>query len=435
MNPAAPQTKHQISVKLLIAIVLSGMFGAGVYDLPGQFTRNSLSFSSIFLSIALVTCGVTCLSYIYGYLHVEFPDENVGLISFPAKFLGKFAGFTFGNAYYIGQVIANMASLTMLSNVTQEIWQKHSGITVPLYAIQSVWIWFVFAILCLNTKTTTRLNAILTATKVIPVIALFVWVYTTGSHQQWDANRHISNQTPFVFSGFSNNCIYVLWAFVGFESASLFSAHVANKKNIIVATTVALVVFGIILCATAIIPSFLMAGAIQKTLETPSLLHVFPSTSHIYSVLLYVLLMDCFGNFFLFQLVLPEITKRFKDIDFFNQKNSKVTNIQKPYTDILLLSMNMQIFVFVFAHYGAVFSNLVNISSAILTITYAVCAVIGAWHIYTKQKQIPLIFWIGVLASVMLVCLNSMLNLGITALVMVGLGCVYGFTVLYLRCL
>lgn len=257
--------KNKLGLWLLTALVVGNMVGSGIFMLP-QSLAKAASPAGVLLAWLLTGIGVLMLSLVFGNLSLRKPDLNGGVQMY-AKALfpdgsraGLMSGYVVSWGYWIANVSGNVAVLTTFIGYLSTFFPIMTS-TAKLFTIGSftvkvggfitfiictIVLWVMNAIILRGIERTGQINFVATATKVIGFL-IFI-CFTLFAFQKTNIlplvqPRTGDNGASLSLLGQVNNAaVTTLWAFVGIESAIMFSKRAKKQADIKKATVLGLVI-------------------------------------------------------------------------------------------------------------------------------------------------------------------------------------------------
>lgn len=232
-------------------LVLNSVIGSGIFALPGRVAPAAGALSPwLFLVIGiLVITIVLTLAELASY----FKDSG-GPVLFTTTAFGPLAGFGTGWILFVSRMTAFAANTNVMVNYIAAVtpWFQ-SGVSRALL------ITFVCGALTwaniIGVKEGVRTMAVITFFKITPILILILL-----------SLQHISGDTLFpsslpTFDDIGGTTLLLIYAFVGFESATIISGETKNPKktlpNALVKTVIGIGIlyFLIVLAYTSVLPN------------------------------------------------------------------------------------------------------------------------------------------------------------------------------------
>jgi APA family basic amino acid/polyamine antiporter len=241
----------------LAVLVLNSVIGAGIFALPAAISARAGILSPwLFLVI-----GVLVISVVLTFAELSSYFKNSGgPVLFTTRAFGPLVGFSTGWILFISRMTAFAANTTVMAIYLGAVWPWFAeGIGRTLLIVT-----VVGALTFANyrgVKDGVRTMAVITFFKLAPIVLLIVL-----------GLQHVSGDTLFPTSlptidDLGGTTLLLIYAFVGFESATIISGETKNPKQTmpraLVATVVAtgLLYFLIVLVYISVLPGAGDSGA------------------------------------------------------------------------------------------------------------------------------------------------------------------------------
>lgn len=217
-------------------IALNGVIGAGIFAMPQTLVDGAGGFSPYF--ILLIGVLMIAVAAVMGELAGYF-DKAGGVTVYATAAFGSFAGFQIGWLYYLARLGAFAANTNVLLTYLAEYAPVDSGaLRVGVITI------FTLALVAINiagVKGAVRTLNFVTVIKVAPLVLLAGWGLIAYAPSipapQWPADA----------SRLGDISLVLLYAFVGFEMATLVSGETheckRNMPRALISTIVLMTVF------------------------------------------------------------------------------------------------------------------------------------------------------------------------------------------------
>ncbi|MCF6226894.1 MAG: APC family permease [Xanthomonadales bacterium] len=203
------------------AIALNGVIGAGIFALPAVAAARSGYFSPwLFLFCAvLIMTVVLCFSRASSFF-----DDTGGPIQYADKAFGSFAGFQSGWLTYVSRLAALAANTKLMIIYAGWFWAPlESGWVHQLTVV------LIFALLAFVNIVGVRKSMLMVYVfTVLKLAPLFLLIILGISHIQ--PELLIQSGLPEIDS-FGETVLLLLYAFVGFESASVPAGEARNPRK------------------------------------------------------------------------------------------------------------------------------------------------------------------------------------------------------------
>lgn len=238
-------------------VVLNGMIGAGIFKLPMEAAASVGAWSPwLFLAI-----GVLIISVVLTFARLaSFFDSSGGPVLYTGAAFGPLTGFSTGWILYISRVTAFAANSTVMAEYLGAVWPAVSGGVGRILLI---------VIICgsitlanyIGVKDGVRTVGLFTILKIAPILLMILMglPYLTPETM-------FPSQLP-TYEDLSSTTLLLIYAFVGFESATIISGETVNARRTLpralVMTVIAtgLLYFLIVLVYIAVLPGEASRGA------------------------------------------------------------------------------------------------------------------------------------------------------------------------------
>jgi APA family basic amino acid/polyamine antiporter len=240
MNSTRPQSAGKMGLWMTMALVVGNIIGSGVYLLPaslGSFGGISV-FGWLFTSV-----GALLLALVFARLSRMVPKAG-GPYAFSRSGFGDFAGFLVAWGYWISIWAANAALGVALVSYLSFFFPILSQNRTLALAVALGSIWLLTWVNSRGVRTAGSVQVVTTLLKIAPLIL----IGTLGLLYLDPANF-----TPFNASGGSSfsaitaTAALTLWAFLGFESATVPAEEVFDPGRTIPRATILGTLFAVVL--------------------------------------------------------------------------------------------------------------------------------------------------------------------------------------------
>jgi arginine:ornithine antiporter / lysine permease len=254
---------NKLGIWLLTALVVGNMVGSGIFMLP-QSLAKAASPAGVLLAWVLTGLGVLMLSLVFGNLSVRKPELNGGVQMYAQAIFpkgsrsGVLSGYVISWGYWIANVSGNVAVLTTFIGYLSTFFPIMTSsaklfmigsFTVKVggfitFVICTIVLWVMNAIILRGIERTGQINFVATATKVIGFLificfTLFAFQKTNllplMQPRTSDSGVHLG-----LLGQVNNAAVTTLWAFIGIESAVMFSKRAKKISDIKKATVLGL---------------------------------------------------------------------------------------------------------------------------------------------------------------------------------------------------
>ena len=238
------KSSKQLGLWMCTALVVGNMIGSGIFLLPSSL--------AVYGGISIVgwlftTFGALMTALVFMRLSRNSPAQG-GPYAFTRDAFGPLAGFTVAWSYWVSIWCANAAiSVAMVSYLSSFFpileAKPYLGVAVALSAV-----WFLTYVNCRGVTEAGKVQLITTVIKVIPLLAigLAVIFYFEAS-----AFEPLNKSDSTNYTAVTACAALTLWAFLGFESATIPADNIESPSTVIPrATFIGFVVAAVIYIAS-----------------------------------------------------------------------------------------------------------------------------------------------------------------------------------------
>jgi APA family basic amino acid/polyamine antiporter len=216
----------------LTALVAGNMIGSGIFMLPAALA----AFGSIGIFAWILTgAGTMVLAIVFARLSRLLPRTG-GPYAYCHEAFGDFIGFQVAYNYWIALWVGNAAIVVTLISYLSVFWPQLNHSPWLSFSMSLFIIWLITLINILGIKEAGKTQLITTILKLIPLFAIAI-VGLLFVQQSNLMQFNMSNKSNF--SALTGAATLTMWAFIGFESATVPAEHVIDpRRNIPRATIV-----------------------------------------------------------------------------------------------------------------------------------------------------------------------------------------------------
>lgn len=266
---------------LLTAFVVGNMVGSGIFMLPSSLA-NTASPLGVTLAWLLTGLGVLMIALVFGNLSVRRPELTAGPQSyaralFTSRKAGNTAGFSMAWGCWIANASGNVAIITTFAGYLSTFFpimkDERVLFNIGSFAVEmgkltsflvcSALLWGINAILLRGLNGAGKLNFFATATKVLGFgLFIIASLYAFNAANLSEFYLPVTDENGVVHglgSQINLAALATLWAFVGIESAVIFSGRARSQRDVKRATVaglgIALTIYiGITLLTMGVLP-------------------------------------------------------------------------------------------------------------------------------------------------------------------------------------
>ena len=250
MTSRSGQLLRAIGFAGVAVLALNSTIGGGIFGLPPNVVaRAGLASPWLFLGVGLLIIPIVLT---FAQLASYFRDSG-GPVLYTARAFGPAVGFGTGWIYYISRITAYAANSTLLATYLGSLWAPAAtatGQTLTLVVVCAALTWANYV----GVRNGVRALSLLTVLKLAPIAVLVLWGLP------YVAVNPVVPSHGFEVDGLGGTVLMMMYAFVGFESATIVSGESKDPRRALPAalalTTVLVGVFYflIVLSYVAVLP-------------------------------------------------------------------------------------------------------------------------------------------------------------------------------------
>ncbi len=223
--------RHSLGVFGATSLVVGNIIGTGILMLPaslGAFGTLGL------LGWAVTTVGSICLALLFSRLSRRFPKTG-GPYVYCKEAFGELTGFLMAWCYWVGCWAGNAALAVAFVGYLTHFWPSLSENNVLQFIVAAGSVWFFTILNSLSLRASGFFQVVIAMVKIVPLIVVAV----AGGFFIESANYFPLN--PMQSSWFqitASTSALTLFAFMGFESATIPAEDVANPEKTVPFATI-----------------------------------------------------------------------------------------------------------------------------------------------------------------------------------------------------
>lgn len=257
----------------LVALVIGSMIGGGIFSLP-QNISVSASIGAAIIGWFITALGMLSLICVFKIINIYNPNTIGGIYDHAKLGFGDFIGFESALGYWISAWIGNVSYFLLLFSTLGYFFPIFGdGNTLISIMSASILLWSSHILILKGVKEAIFVNMIVTICKILPLfifilICSFSFKYEIFVMDFWGLKNiklgGISNQI-------SNMMFVTVWAFIGIESAGIFSSRSKNRSDLIKSTIIGFFFVLFLLISINIVSCGIMSQSEIAKLQNPSM--------------------------------------------------------------------------------------------------------------------------------------------------------------------
>lgn len=251
--------KKELGLVMATALVAGNMMGSGIFMLPATLASKSGPLATM-IAWGLTGVGSICLALSFAKLGSKIPKTG-GPYEYSKLAFGDFIGFINAWLYWNGSWIGNAAIITVIASYTATLIPIISNNHFVAFLYTSCILWIFTIINILGVK---KAGILQTTITIFELILFICFIGVAAYHFKPSLIGELLPKGKGIET-IPSAAASTLWAFIGFETASVTAGEIRNpeknvKRSTILGITIAIVMYMLI--------SFFAMGAMsQKALS------------------------------------------------------------------------------------------------------------------------------------------------------------------------
>jgi arginine:ornithine antiporter / lysine permease len=258
-------SNKKLGLWVLTALVVGNMVGSGIFMLPRSLSEAA-SPAGVMLAWLLTGTGVLFTVLVFGNLGIRKPELSGGPQIYAKELFKKgsklstLTGFLASWGYWIGNLAGNVAIITTFASYLSTFFPIMTS-EAPLFKIGTlnvnvgnavtftvctILLWGIHYLILRGIEGAGKVNFVATAAKVLGFflfIIVGVFAFQASNLVPFVDTRTTGNgETVHLLGQVKSAALTTLWAFVGVESAVVFSSRAKRQKDVKRATILGLLI-------------------------------------------------------------------------------------------------------------------------------------------------------------------------------------------------
>lgn len=259
----------------LIALVIGGVIGGGIFSLPSQLASGAGLFA-IILGFIISGIGIFSLALVYSSLSRKKPELTNGIYRYSKAGFGDYMGFNSAWIYWLSSTFGNAAYATLVFGSLSYFFNMFNpeGNNLASIIAASLLIWLISILILKGVKQALIVNTIVTISKIIPIF-IFIIIGIIAFHiHNLSFQFYGTSSLGSIFGQVKNTMIATLWAFGGIEAAVVLSGRAKKSSDVGKATIIGLIGIITIYVLVTIISFGVMKRPEIANLQDPSMAYI-----------------------------------------------------------------------------------------------------------------------------------------------------------------
>jgi arginine:ornithine antiporter/lysine permease len=271
MSAPGPQ---KISLGALIALVVGGMVGAGIFSLPRRFAEATGPLGAV-IAWGIAGTGMYMLARVFQSLAERKPDLDAGVFAYAKAGFGDYPGFLSAFGYWVGSCIGNVFYWVMVKSTLGRFFPIFGdGSTAVAIVVASVGIWLFHFLILRGVQQAAAINTIVTWAKIVPILVFIVILFSAFKMDLFRANLYGGGLEGGIFEQVKATMLVTVFVFLGIEGASVYSRYAKERSHVGRATIVGFIGVTVLMVLVTMLPYGVLERAEIAGMRQPSMSEV-----------------------------------------------------------------------------------------------------------------------------------------------------------------
>ncbi|MGO2989678.1 basic amino acid/polyamine antiporter [Lactococcus cremoris] len=396
-----------ISLFALLAIIISGAIGGGVFNLANDLARGSTP-GGVVISWLFIGFGILMLVLSFNRLITIKPDLS-GVSDYARAGFGDFVGFLSGWGYWISAWTGTIGFAVLMMTSADYFFpgkfaNSNGSLTILSVIIVSIISWILMLLVDRGVETAAAVNAIVMIAKLIPLVVFSITgiilfkanIFTQHFWQTFTTNFAADGSVKdFVWhamtasgllSQIKGSLLVMVWVFVGIEGAAMMGNRAKKKSDTAKATVIGLAVLLVIYVLLSLLPYGYMDQASLANVKAPGLVYILNEMVGGWggSLMGVGLMISLLGAWLSWTMLPVEATQQLAEQKLLPSWFGKLNKYHAPSNSLLITQLMIQIFIIITYFVANAYNVFIYMATAVIMICYAL---VGAYLFKIGLKE------------------------------------------------
>ena len=396
-----------ISLFALLAIIISGAIGGGVFNLANDLARGSTP-GGVVISWLFIGFGILMLVLSFNRLITIKPDLS-GVSDYARAGFGDFVGFLSGWGYWISAWTGTIGFAVLMMTSADYFFpgkfaNSNGSLTILSVIIVSIISWILMLLVDRGVETAAAVNAIVMIAKLIPLVVFSITgiilfkanIFTQHFWQTFTTNFAADGSVKdFVWhamtasgllSQIKGSLLVMVWVFVGIEGAAMMGNRAKKKSDTAKATVIGLAVLLVIYVLLSLLPYGYMDQASLANVKAPGLVYILNEMVGGWggSLMAVGLMISLLGAWLSWTMLPVEATQQLAEQKLLPSWFGKLNKYHAPSNSLLITQLMIQIFIIITYFVANAYNLFLYMAPAVIMICYAL---VGAYLFKIGLKE------------------------------------------------
>lgn len=408
--------KNGIGLIPLIAIIVSGAIGGGVFNLSNDLA-NGATPGGVMVSWLIIGIGIFTLVLSFNYLVTNKPNL-VGLPDYARAGFGDFVGFISGWGYWLSAWAGNVAFAVLMMTSVNYFFpgvfaDANQSMTVLAVIVVSAISWSLTLLVINGVESAAFINAIVLIAKLVPllvftVVAIVMFKAGIFSAHFWE-NVTINSQGaaefgPMTGSGLwhqiQDSLMVMIWVFVGIEGATMMGGRARRKSDAGRASIIGFLLLLGIYILLSLLPFGYYDQATLAAMDQPGLVGILEGMVGSWGGTLMALgvIISLLGAWLSWTMLPVESTTQLADMKLLPPWFGVMNKHNAPQNALILTQSFVQLFLIITFFAADAYNVFVYLCTSVIMVAYALVAGYMIKLGVKENNWVPLV--IGLIAGI-----------------------------------
>jgi arginine:ornithine antiporter / lysine permease len=390
IDASSASPREGVTVVTLIAMVVGGMVGAGVFSLPRRFATETGIYGAL-IAWAVAGTGMLMLALVFQSLAIRKPKLDSGVYAYAKAGFGEYLGFFSAFGYWASSCVGNTTYWVLIMSTLGAIapWLGH-GDTLPAIALSTLGVWAFAWLIRRGVKEATAINKIVTIAKIIPILMFVIIALFALNPQVFAANLSGGAGVGSILHQVNGTMLATVFVFLGVEGASVYSRHAKRREDVGRATVLGFLSVLAVFASVTIVSYGILPRAEIAQLRQPSMAGVLDAAVGSWGAVFISigLIVSVLGAYLAWTLMAAEVlfvAATDKDMPSFIKKTN---HAEAPVVALLMTSLLVQAMLFVTLASEDAFNFMLNMTSALSLIPFVLAAGYALKLVITRETYV-----------------------------------------------
>ncbi|MCC4121140.1 basic amino acid/polyamine antiporter [Lactococcus lactis] len=396
-----------ISLFALLAIIISGAIGGGVFNLANDLANGSTP-GGVMISWLFIGFGIFMLVLSFNRLITIRPKLS-GVSDYAREGFGDFIGFLSGWGYWISAWTGTIGFAVLMMTSADYFFpgkfaNSNGSLTVLSVIIVSIISWILMFLVDRGVETAALVNAVVMIAKLIPLVVFSITgiilfkadVFTQHFWQTFTSNLAADGSVKSLvwhamtagglLDQIKGSLMVMVWVFVGIEGAAMMGNRAKKKSDTAKATIIGLAVLLVIYVLLSLLPYGYMDQASLANVKAPGLVYILNEMVGGWggSLMAIGLMISLLGAWLSWTMLPVEATQQLAEQKLLPSWFGKLNKYHAPSNSLLITQLMIQIFIIITYFVANAYNVFIYMATAVIMICYAL---VGAYLLKIGIKE------------------------------------------------